>query len=202
MTEHAAPPAGPGPRLVLGSSSARRVELLGTFGVPFEQRSPEIDESVGEGEDPVAYVERLARAKAAAVAAAEPEGSVVIGADTTVELDGVIFGKPLDAPDARRMLMALSGRVHHVHSAIAVAVAEQIDSVVVSTAVEIADVGAAAIEDYIATGEPFGKAGAYAIQGIGARLVSRVEGSVSAVVGLPLVELGVLLGAAGVPLPR
>ncbi len=189
-------------RIVLGSASPRRVALLETLGVPFTHRAAELDETPLEGEDPVAYVERLARAKAAAIAADEPAGTVVIGADTTVELDGTIFGKPLDPPDARRMLMALGGRVHQVHTAVAVQCGDRVDSTVSTTAVRLCPIGAAAIEEYLLSGEPFDKAGAYALQGIGGRFVAGVEGSVSGVVGLPLVELAELLRAAGVELVR
>ena len=144
----------------------------------------------------------MAIAKAAAIGAGEPPGTVVVGADTTVEFDGVIFGKPLDVPDARRMLMALGGRTHRVHTAVASWRDGEVHSAVSTTAVTLIELGAAAIEEYLLTGEPFDKAGAYALQGIGGRFVARVEGSVSGVVGMPLVQLAELLRANGVSIAR
>jgi septum formation protein len=141
-------------------------------------------------EDARTYVERLAVAKAAAVAR---HGELVIAADTTVEVDGAILGKPLDGVDAARMLRLLSGRVHRVHTGVAVGGR----SVVVTTEVRFAELSEADIAWYVGTGEPVDKAGAYAIQGAGGAFVAGIDGSASNVVGLPLVELIELLRVAG-----
>jgi septum formation protein len=178
-------------RLVLASSSPRRRELLATAGYEFDSASPDIDESERPGEAPDAYVERLAREKCAAVA-----GDLVLAADTTVALDGVIFGKPEDDADARRMLRALSGRTHHVHTGVALRRRGTMRSFVVTTEVVFVDLADHEVDAYIASGEPTGKAGAYALQGRGARLVSEVRGSVSGVIGLPMAEVAPMLDRA------
>jgi septum formation protein len=179
-------------RLVLASASPRRAQLLGQLGVVFEVRPADLDESVWAGEDARAYVERLARAKAAAVSA-EGERELVIAADTTVEVDGEILGKPLDEADAARMLRLLSGRVHRVHTGLAVADR----SVVVTTEVRFVELGEPDITWYVGTGEPLDKAGGYAIQGAAGAFVAAIDGSASNVVGLPLAELVTLLRASG-----
>jgi septum formation protein len=176
--------------VVLASGSPRRAQLLALLGVAFEVRPADLDESVLSGEDAMVYVERLARAKAAAAAGV---GDLVIAADTTVELDGEILGKPIDADDAARMLRLLSGRAHRVHTGLAVA--ER--SMVVTTVVRFVELTDADIAWYVGTGEPLDKAGAYAIQGAGGAFVAAIDGSASNVVGLPLAELIVLLRAAG-----
>lgn len=176
----------PACRLVLASASPRRAELLGRLGLDFEVRPAEIDESVLVGESAVAYVGRLSAAKAAAVAR---PGELVIGADTIVALDGEIFGKPTDHADATRMLERLSGSSHHVHTGVTVGAR----SFVVSTAVRFAQLSAAEIAWYVGTGEPFGKAGAYAVQGAGGAFVQSIDGSFSNVIGLPLAEVLVVL---------
>jgi septum formation protein len=180
--------------LVLASASPRRAELLDSAGIDFDVRPAAIDESVRTGESPTAYVRRLSIEKAAAVDAAADE--IVIAADTTVEIGGQILGKPVDADDARRMLGLLGGSIHHVHTGVSVRDASRTRTVVVSTEVEFIDLDAAAIDAYLATGEPFDKAGGYAIQGAGGKLVRRIEGSVSNVIGLPLDETLELLGWA------
>jgi septum formation protein len=184
--------------VLLASGSPRRRELLGHLGVAFDIASPDVDETPRRGEDPVAYVSRLALTKAAAV----PAGSevLVIAADTTVEVDGAVFEKPVDADDARRMLAALSNRTHRVHTGVAVRVGERSAHDVVSTDVTFVALTPAMIEWYVATGEPMDKAGAYALQGVGAVLVAAVHGSVSNVIGLPLAELLVLAARVGRPL--
>ncbi len=179
-------------RLVLASGSPRRQELLARLGIGFSVVVPDVDETPHPDEAPATMVRRLATDKAAAVAAIS-DGAVVIGADTTVALDGEIFGKPVDDDDARRMLRRLSGRAHHVHTGVVVRADDREVTEVVTTAVVIAPLGASTIEWYLATGEPFDKAGAYAIQGHGALFVEGVRGSVSNVVGLPLTTVVRLL---------
>ena len=171
-------------KVVLASASPRRQELLSQIRVRFEVRVPDIDESPLEGEDPVAYVRRLAIGKAAAIDTAPDE--LVIAADTTVDLDSVIMGKPNDDHDARSMLRRLSGKTHRVHTGVAVRLGarERVD--VCTTLVTFVPLDEATIGWYLATGEPLGKAGSYALQGAGAALVSVVDGSVSNVIGLPL----------------
>jgi septum formation protein len=186
------------PRLVLASRSPRRRELLGHLGVPLEVRPADADETVRPGEDARAYVLRVARAKARAV-----PGELVLGADTAVVLDGEVLGKPEDAADARRMLRALSGAVHEVLTAVCLRRADPALELeeIVSTQVRFARLGSGEIDWYVGTGEPLDKAGAYAIQGVGAAFVLSVHGSVSNVVGLPLAETAALLRRLGLPLP-
>jgi septum formation protein len=185
------------PRLVLASQSPRRRELLAQLGVALEVRPAHADESQAPGEAPRAYVLRVARDKARAVA-----GDVVLAADTAVVLGDEVLGKPADAADARRMLVALSGTVHEVLTAVVVrrAPALEVDAVV-ATRVRFASLSPAEVDWYVGTGEPLDKAGAYAIQGAGGAFVLSVEGSVSNVVGLPLAETAALLRRAGFSLP-
>ena len=176
------------------------------LGQRFDVCPADLDESVLGDEDARAYVERLARAKALTVAALRPDAAIV-AADTTVALDGKIFGKPVDAPDAARMLRLLSDRTHEVHTGLAVIDrpsdgaaggdgSTAIISIVVTTEVTFDRLSDADVAFYVSTGEPLDKAGAYAIQGIGAMYVRSVRGSVTNVVGLPLAELRALLGDA------
>ncbi|MCU1399948.1 MAG: Septum formation protein Maf [Acidimicrobiales bacterium] len=158
----------------------------------------DIDETELPGEDPLAYVGRLAIEKASVLDA--DEHTVVIAADTTVDVDGLILAKPADDADARRMLHLLSGRTHSVHTGIAVRRGQLLESAVTSTRVTMVAIDDAHLDWYVATGEPFGKAGAYALQGAGSLLVDRIEGSVSNVIGLPLATLDNLLGRLGVSL--
>jgi septum formation protein len=173
--------------LVLASGSPRRRELLAWFGQPFDVVAPEVDETPLASETPVAHVTRLSLDKVRAVA-----GEVVVAADTTVDLDGHILGKPLDVADAGEMLTRLSGRVHRVHTAVAVRRGTAVVHDLVSTEVRFVPLDDATIAWYVSTGEPMGKAGSYAIQGAGGALVAEVRGSVSNVVGLPLAELVLL----------
>jgi len=190
--------------LYLASGSPRRRELLTQIGVPFSVISADIDETPLPDESPLAYVERLARAKAAAgrtrlgvtQAAA---GTCVLGADTAVVLDGRILGKPLDEADARAMLLALSAREHEVLTAIAVLDAERCESRVVRSLVKFRSISAEEAQAYWSSGEPRDKAGAYAIQGLAAVFVAGLNGSYSAVVGLPVCETAELLGHFGIP---
>ena len=186
------------PRLVLASGSPRRHALLASAGVRFSAEAPDIDESPIDGEEPVAYVERLAVEKAAAVTIAPHD--VVLAADTTVAVDRQIFGKPVDARDARRMLLSLSGRAHDVHTGVAVVVDGRTRTAVATTRVTMAAYDDEDIKWYVGTGEPLDKAGAYAMQGAGALLVRSISGSASNVVGLPLAVVADLLAAAGHPL--
>ena len=175
-------------KLVLASSSGRRRELLAHLGLEFDAVSPDIDETPLQGERPLDLVRRLAIGKSRAV-----EGDVVLAGDTIVEVDGEILGQPTDADDARRMLRRLSGRTHRVHSGVALRADGQEAVETVTTYVSFVPLTPGALEWYLATGEPFGKAGAYAIQGSGSIFVESVRGSVSNVVGLPLTTVAALL---------
>ncbi|MNC42307.1 Maf-like protein YhdE [compost metagenome] len=186
-------------QLYLASASPRRRELLLQIGVPHRRVDAPIDESVLPGETPAAYVERLARAKAAAgLAALGLEDACVLGADTAVVLEGRILGKPLDRADGLAMLAALSGRTHEVLTAVAVADGDRCRAQVVSSRVHFRPIAAVEQQAYWNTGEPLDKAGGYAIQGLAAIFVDRLEGSYSAVVGLPLAETAALLGEFGI----
>lgn len=170
--------------VVLASASPRRHELLTQLRVEFTVAHPDIDESPLHGESPVPYVRRLAVAKAHAVEV--PFGSLVIAADTTVDLGGDILGKPEDDDEARSMLRRLSGRTHRVHTGIALRLGDRTLAETVSSMVTFSPLTDELIEWYVGLGEPSGKAGAYAIQGAGGVFVNRVRGSVSNVIGLPL----------------
>jgi septum formation protein len=192
--------------LVLASASPRRRELLAQAGFLFEVHPAHIPEEPLEGEDPFAYVTRLAREKAEAVfgelnARNRPAGKLrldgqslaVLGADTTVTLDDAILGKPEDAADAARMLRLLSGRTHRVITGVAVVTAEGAEVAAEATAVRFLALSDEEIAAYVATGEPMDKAGAYAIQGRAARWIPRIEGCYFNVVGLPLALVSTLL---------
>jgi len=190
--------------LLLASASPRRRELLERVGVPVEVHPADIDESPQDGEAPDAYVGRIARAKAIAIARRSDRW--VLAADTTVTLDGSILGKADTPEEATKMLRWLSGRTHRVLTAF-VLVGERDGKTcmregLVASDVVMVDFDAATLADYIASGEWRGKAGAYAIQGIGAALVSAVHGSVTNVAGLPLAEVIAALREVGAPLPR
>ncbi|AIL63449.1 Maf family protein [Pseudomonas alkylphenolica] len=190
--------------LYLASGSPRRRELLTQIGVPFTTLSASVDESPLPNEAAPVYVERLARAKASAgLAALLPRETnaalAVLGADTAVVLDGQILGKPVDRDDALAMLAALSGREHQVLTAVAVADQQRCLSVCVASQVRFRPISSEEAQAYWASGEPMDKAGAYAIQGLGAVFVQRIEGSYSAVVGLPLRETAELLGRFAIP---
>lgn len=190
--------------LYLASGSPRRRELLTQIGVPFSTVSAAIDETPLVNEAATAYVERLAREKARAgykhVMVSPPgDAFCVLGADTAVVLDGQILGKPVDEADALAMLMALSGREHEVLTAIALIDATRCETRVVRSAVRFRNISTQEAARYWASGEPLDKAGGYAIQGLGAVFVSGLEGSYSAVVGLPVCETAELLGHFGIP---
>lgn len=186
------------PRVLLASASPRRSDLLASIGLAFEVLPSDIDETEHVGEDPVTYVRRVAIEKAMATDATETD--IVIAADTTVDVDGVILAKPDDDDDARRMLTMLGGRTHQVHTGVAVRHQGRTVANVATTLVTFVPLDPRLLEWYIATGEPHGRAGAYAIQGAAALLVRSVQGSVTNVIGLPLEMLDSLLGEAGVSL--
>ncbi|EOQ65513.1 maf-like protein [Acinetobacter calcoaceticus ANC 3811] len=178
--------------IVLASSSPRRKELLQQLGLDFEIYSPDIDESVHENELVHHYVERLAREKAQTVLKLFPE-AIVIAADTSLGLDGQIIGKPESKSHAFEIWKQLSGRWHDVFSGLCIATQQQLLSQVVQTQVEFQHLTTQDMEDYWTTGEPVGKAGGYAIQGIASQYIPQIQGSYSNVVGLPLYEFAQLL---------
>ena len=185
--------------LVLASASPRRRELLTQAGFAFTVHPAHIPEDPLPGEEPIAYVTRLAREKAEAVyrevARRSPQANdlAVLGADTTVTLDNQILAKPADAADASRMLRLLSGRTHHVITGVAVVTADRTEVAAEVTSVRFLTISDHDIESYIATGEPMDKAGAYAIQGRAARWIPRIQGCYFNVVGLPLALVSTML---------
>jgi septum formation protein len=195
--------------IYLASRSPRRRELLGHIGVKFHLllfrnrpgAAPDIDEEPLEGEDPRAYVMRVARAKAAAGWKRMLERNLprapVLAADTTVALAGRIFGKPANRQEAEAMLAALSGQRHEVLTAVVVQYEDQVESALSASEVQFRALAPEEIRDYVATGESDDKAGAYAIQGRAALFVSEIRGSQSGIVGLPLYETAQLLQRTG-----
>ena len=196
-------------RLILASASPRRRELLAQAGYQFEVHPAHIPEDPLPGEEPIAYVIRLAREKAEAALAELAADSrangdqvadnlVVLGADTTVTVDNRILGKPEDAADAARMLRLLSGRSHRVITGVALVTAMSTEVAAEVTAVRFLTLSDQEIDAYVATGEPMDKAGAYAIQGRAARWIPRIEGCYFNVVGLPLALVCALLEGRGI----
>jgi septum formation protein len=185
------------PLLCLASVSPRRRELLSQIGVSHIVAGAEIDETALPGEAPRDYVLRLAREKALAVRRGG-QRLAVLGADTTVVLDGKIFGKPRDREDAIRMLGDLSGRSHEVLTAIALARSDGVVERLSASRVRFRKISHEECAAYWETGEPRDKAGGYAIQGLGAVFIESLSGSYSGVMGLPLFETGELLRAAGI----
>lgn len=183
--------------IVLASASPRRRELLEQLGMSYTVASHGVDERHRPGEDPEIYVQRMAREKAAAVAARETR-KPVLGADTAVVCQGRIMGKPRDREHALGMLAQLSGREHHVFSAVCVRRGGDCRQALSVTRVRFRQISEAERELYWASGEPEGKAGAYAIQGLGAVFVPWIEGSYSGVMGLPLFETAGLLADSGI----
>ncbi len=184
--------------LVLASASPRRRELLAQAGFSFIVHPAHIPEDPLPGENPIAYVTRLAREKAEAVyreLLSKESGppQVVLGADTTVTLDNQILAKPADPADAARMLRLLSGRTHHVITGVAVVTPDRAEVAAEVTGVRFLTLSDDEIESYVATGEPMDKAGAYAIQGRAARWIPRVQGCYFNVVGLPLALVSTML---------
>jgi septum formation protein len=183
-------------RLVLASSSPRRATLLRDAGFAFDVAPVDLDERRHPGETPEAYVQRLAQAKTAAAASNAPE-AVVLGADTTVVVRGEVLGKPLDGADARRMLHLLSGRTHDVLTGICVRLGERSLAHVELSRVRMGTLNAVEIDWYVGTGEPFDKAGGYAVQGLASRFIEGIDGSYSNVVGLPIASVYHLLKQLG-----
>jgi septum formation protein len=189
-------------KLVLASASPRRAEILHNAGIQFETCAADLDESPLADEVPGDYVRRLALAKALSVAAEyrkRSEEALILGADTVVVVDADILGKPISRDDARSMLRCLSGRVHEVHTGLALLRSSGAEQRVVEeiTRVHFSPLTDREIEDYIVTGEPLDKAGAYGIQGMGGRYVTRIEGCYFNVMGLPLSRLCSLLREFG-----
>ena len=170
--------------LVLASQSPRRAEILRQAGIPFTVRAAEVDESPLAGELPEHYVCRLAEEKARAVECGP--GETILGADTTVVINGEMLAKPVDAADARRMLSLLAGRRHEVMTGICIRRGSDVVKDWAATHVWFTDMTDGEIDEYIASGEPMDKAGAYAIQGLASKFVEKLEGSYSNVVGLPI----------------
>jgi septum formation protein len=171
-------------KLVLASRSPRRAELLKAAGFEFTVRAADIDETPRDGEAPRDYVARVAEEKARAVQADADE--TILAADTTVVLGSEIMGKPVDAAEAARMLRALAGKRHEVITAICIRRGNRLTDDIASTAVWFARLTDAEIADYVASGEPMDKAGAYGIQGLASKFIDRIDGSYSNVVGLPV----------------
>lgn len=199
-------------RLVLASASPRRAGLLRAAGIEFDVQAASADETVRPGETPEAYVRRVADAKARAVAHLAA-GRLVLAADTTVVVAGSVLGKPVDDEDAKRMLRMLSGRAHEVVTAVSLLRAAEgpstridtsawhVDTRVESTTVAFAPLTEDEISWYVSTGEPRDKAGAYAIQGYASRFITRINGSYSNVVGLPVALVYEMLTALGPTTP-
>lgn len=197
------------PRIYLASRSPRRRELLTQIGVQFDtlffreppRQDDDVDESTHEGETPEVYVERVARAKAEhgwrTVLMRRLMPQPVLAADTTLEVDGEIVGKPLDAPDAERILRGLSGHSHRVLTAVSVAFEGRVETVTSISEVTFGVLDEAEIRRYVASGEPLDKAGAYGIQGRAGMFVEHLSGSYSGVMGLPLHETANLLKSFG-----
>jgi septum formation protein len=199
------------PTIYLASRSPRRRELLKQIGVPFQvfqlredpRRGPDVDETPSTAESPTAYVLRLARAKAETAAHYMQRRTLaqrwpVLAADTTVVCDLRIIGKPSNVQEAAAMLKDLSGRSHEVITAVALAFADRIESAAAESKVWFRDLSPEEIQRYVAVGESLDKAGAYAIQGRAAAFVTRIEGSYSGIMGLPLAETATLLLRAGI----
>ena len=190
--------------LVLASASPRRSELLTQAGYQFRVHPANINEDPLPGEEPIQYVTRLAREKSEAVfrelnkASPKSERIAVLGADTTVTLDGAILAKPADAADAVRMLRLLSGRTHRVITSVAVVTASGTEVATEVTAVRFLTLSDAEIADYVASGEPMDKAGAYAIQGRAARWIPRIVGCYFNVMGLPLALVSSMIEASNI----
>lgn len=180
--------------LILASASPRRAELLAAAGFAFAVQPADVDETPRPDESPQAYALRVAKDKANTIfRRCRESGTAVLGADTIVVLEGEILGKPSDSADSRRMLRLLSGAAHDVHTGVVVRTAEAERAAVMTTRVYFRPMDDSEIEWYVASGEPEGKAGAYAIQGRAARFIDRIDGSWSNVVGLPIADVYRLL---------
>ena len=189
--------------IILASNSPRRRELLAQIGIrDFQILSPDVDEAVESGLSPARMVEALSLRKARAAAGRAGAEDLILAADTVVALDGRVLGKPRDQEEAFAMLSALSGREHRVYTGVTVLGGGRGATEHEETAVAFRALSPEEIRDYIATGEPMDKAGAYGIQGVGALLVQGIRGDYCNVVGLPLFRLGRMLSGFGVKLPR
>ena len=189
--------------IILASNSPRRRELLAQIGIrDFQILSPDVDEAVESGLSPARMVEALSLRKARAAAGRAGAEDLILAADTVVALDGRVLGKPRDREEAFAMLSALSGREHRVYTGVTVLGGGRAATEHEETAVAFRALSPEEIRDYIATGEPMDKAGAYGIQGVGALLVQGIRGDYCNVVGLPLFRLGRMLSGFGVKLPR
>ena len=185
-------------KIVLASHSPRRRQLLGQMGLEFTTQSPEIDESAFHGRDAQDLVETLSREKARWVARQQTPDTLVIGADTVVVLDGAILGKPRDGAEAEAMLAALSGRDHQVFTGVTLCQGDRILTQAEETQVTFRPLTGQEIRQYVSTGEPMDKAGAYGIQGLGGLLVEGIRGDYHNVMGLPICRLGRMLLNFGV----
>lgn len=188
-------------RLILASASPRRQELLRSAGIDFEARASTVEERRRPGETAEDHALRLAREKALDVAASSPAGSLVLGADTVVVVEANVLGKPTDAADAARMLRLLSGRAHRVTTGVCLVRAPgRVEALrPESTWVYFRSLDESEIQEYVESGEPFDKAGAYAIQGRASKFVTRIEGSYSSVCGLPVALVYEMLRAVRGP---
>ena len=175
-------------KLILASGSPRRKELLSLYTTDFEIHVSDFDESAVTADTPARLVEKLVRGKCLAVAARHP-GDLVLGCDTVVDVNGEVFGKPHSVEDAKRMLRALSGATHEVHTGVCVSDGVRTESFVDSCRVTFFPISEGEIDAYTATKEPYDKAGAYAIQGEGAALVDHYDGSLDTIIGLPTTRL-------------
>lgn len=183
--------------IILASGSPRRRQLLDLIGLDFKVVPSNVDERPRPGEKPSAFAVRAARDKAQDVAPGFP-GLLVLGADTVVEVESEILGKPGAKDAAAKMLRRLSGKMHFVHTALALVIDDSCHQVVDTSEVQFVELSEEMIRWYVATGEPLDKAGAYGIQGVGGLFVERIEGSPHTVVGLPIHRLPELFGAHGV----
>ena len=184
------------PKLILASGSPRRKEFLRNMGLEFTVEVADIDESIKVGESPRDLVMRLSRSKAQKVAALHSD-AVVLGADTIVVIDNEILGKPKDREDAKAMILMLSGRTHQVYTAVCVIKGEAVSQICTITDVTFAHVSEALAQIYVDSGESDDTSGSYAVQGIAAMLIEKVNGSVSSVVGLPASQTRELLALHG-----
>ena len=174
--------------IILASQSPIRKELLSMVVSEFETMPADIDETVKEGIAPLDYVLEMAQQKAECIAKYHPD-DLVIGSDTTVVVDGMILGKPVDKADAKAMLTRLSGTTHHVHTAVCMMIGSDSKSEIITTEVTFFDLMESEIEEYVASGDPMDKAGAYGIQGPGTLFVKAIQGDFYGVVGFPIAHV-------------
>lgn len=187
------------PRIILASASPRRKQYLSYLGLPFEVVVPDVDESTVEGESPEQLVRRLSKLKAQAVLQRlSDDDCIIIAADTVVAFEGHVLGKPKDEEDAFTMIKMLQGKVHEVFTGCTITSGNKTSNFAVSTRVTFANLDDELIRTYVKSGESMDKAGSYALQGIAAALIKKVEGSVSTVVGLPICEVRECLKEFGV----